>query len=60
MKGAIFDIGVGKANKFNDMHHEMWEYVSREWKFGQTASLAIQNLKSPSYGEPLPPSGVKN
>ena len=35
-------------------------YVAREWKFEQTASLAIHNLKSPSYDKSLPPSGVKN
>ena len=55
MNGAIFDIVVGKINKFNKTRLD-----TREWKFEQTASLAIHNLKSPSYDKSLPPSGVKN
>ena len=38
----------------------MWQYVARKSKFEQIDSLAIQNLKSPSYDKSLPPSGVKN
>ena len=58
--GAILDIGVVQANKFNETHRELWEYVSHEWKFVYTASLAIQNLKFPSYNKLFPPSGVNN
>ena len=52
--------GHGDRTKRKRKEKKLWEYVAREWKFGQTASLAIHNLKFPSYDEPLPPSGVKN
>ena len=60
MNISIFEIGFRQSNKSNETHHKLWEYCAHEWKFGQTASLVIKNLKWPSYNKLSPPSNIKN
>ena len=56
MRGHIFDLGVGQANRFHETHRELAEYVARTCKNGYGAALAIQNLQPPAHAEPTPPA----
>uniref|UniRef100_A0A7S4NEG6 Uncharacterized protein n=1 Tax=Odontella aurita TaxID=265563 RepID=A0A7S4NEG6_9STRA len=56
MKGSIFDIGAGMANRFNETHQEIQECIARTLKQSHGASRAIKELTSPVHNTPAYPT----